>query len=210
MLRPAHCTAPKSSGSAAAPLEGRSLGTNEKVQNCASARGYPVLQRPPPRDQCREIQVGFTDSMPEKGQCRGLSGNPFVVLDDHGAGILEGRLDRDRPDTRDGRSLIKAVAAHHPALELGHHTVKSSGPLCSQAATTRCGALTLTIHLCLGNTFLANMKVGRGPHIKHDIGESITGVDGKGVCGLLTPTRRFAGAISLFGFLNWPACFGCY
>jgi hypothetical protein len=49
MLRPARCIVPRSSASLAGRPEGHSPGTNEKDRNCASARGCPVLQRPPRR-----------------------------------------------------------------------------------------------------------------------------------------------------------------
>jgi hypothetical protein len=88
MLRRAHCTAPKSSGSAAEPPEGRSPGTKKKLriarrhEDTRSCKGFRR------DDQCLEIRVGFSDGMPEKGQCRGVSGNPFVAFDDHGGPAL--------------------------------------------------------------------------------------------------------------------------
>jgi hypothetical protein len=40
--------------------------------------------------QCLEVQVSFSNGVPEKGQYRGVSGYPFMALDDHCGPTLHG------------------------------------------------------------------------------------------------------------------------
>ena len=69
-----------------------------------------------------EVQVSFSDGVSEKGQCRGVSGNPFMALDDHCGPIFHGI-----------RQLARAIVSmnlHANALTVERNL--ASRPRCSK------------------------------------------------------------------------------